>query len=482
MEKVVAGLDIGTSSIKLVLYGEGEVIYSERMSHSKQDSEGREIDPVILLKDVIYLLRKAIKTNKNVKICAIGLSSLFPSIMAVDEKGKPLTKIITWLDIRGNEIAKDYKKQHQAAILLQKKTGCVIHGSHSIWKILWLKKNKKNLFKRVKKYLSLSDYLVYKLTGKYLVSYAIASTTGLFNISSLKWDKEILKMIGISERQLPECRSIYHSEKFLKEMKLRIGCDAETLLVLGAGDGQLSNVGSGCLDIKTMCSTVGTSSALRIIGDYQNLNNSIWKCYLCDKMYVYGIAINAGLRTLAWFHKNIFHRNLSSLSSDIDKINLNRSTNLIFLPFIDGERGPHYRQEMTASLSGLSSTNTSNDVYKAIIEGVLFNLYQCYGVMVEHNNKPKEIIATGGYVYSRKILQMQSDIFNCKIKVPAFKENSAVGAAIVALAAIEEVSSLSNIKIKHEKVYIPNKKRHREHMRKYGQYNKKASLIEEQTK
>lgn len=472
MEEVTAGLDIGTSSIKIVLYGKKGVYYSERINHSKGSSDGRELDPIKLLKDIIRLIHKVKDKNNDLKIKAIGISSLFPSFIALDKKGNPLTKIITWMDNRGNGIVVKFKKRKKETILLQKKTGCIVHESYTLWKILWLKKNEKEIYLKANKFLSLPDYLVYKLTGKFAVSYAIASTTGLFNINSLKWDKEILRTVGISESQLPECHNIYHSEKFLEEIRTKTGLDSDIVLVLGAGDGQLSNIGSGCLSDRIICSTIGTSAGLRITGDSQKFNKSVWKYYLYGKKYIYGIAINAGSSTLAWFYKNIFHKNPDNLFNGIDRIDLNRPTDIIVLPFLDGERGPHYNQNMSASLLGLSSRTTGNDIFKAVAEGIIFNLYHCYKILVKNRKRPKEIIATGGYIYSEKLLQMQADIFNVKVKVPYVKEASAVGAAIVSLIAIGEIASLSEVKTKFEKIYMPSVKKHKEYMIKYRKYRR----------
>jgi len=478
LEEIVAGLDVGTSSIKLVLYGKKGVIYSERIDHSEGRSNGREIDPEQLIENVICIIRKSRDENKNVKVKAIGLSSLFPSFIALDEKGKPLTKIITWMDSRGDELVIKYKKGEKEAAKLQEKTGCIVHESHTIWRILWLKENKKEIFSKASKFLSLPDYLTYKLTGKFAISYALASATGLFNINSLEWDKEILKMVGISERQLSECYSIFHAEKLLKEIRLKMGLDEDAVLVLGAGDGHLSNIGSGCLADNMICSTIGTSSALRIVEDSPKYNNkSVWKHYLCDKKYMSGIAINAGSSTLAWFYRNVFHRESNSLFNDIDKTDLDRSTDMIFLPFLDGERGPSYNQKMFASLFGLNSRSTDSDIYKAAIEGILFNLYDCYRILVNRNKGPIEMVATGGYINSEKMLQMQSDIFNIKIKVPSVKEASAVGTAIVSLVAIGKEKSLSKIKTEYEKVYSPDTIKHREYMKKYREYNKLYDMV-----
>jgi gluconokinase len=469
VERVVVGLDIGTSSIKLALLGKKGVIYSDRLAHSKENSDVKEFDPGTLLADVVRILRKAIRANGDLTIGAVGVGSLFPSLIVLDHQGKPLTKIMTWLDPRGEEIVLDFGRSRKA-IPLRERTGCPLDASYPFWKILWLKKNNKKLFDRAGKYLSLPDYLVYKLTGRFLSSTAIASTTGLFNIAALRWDQEILKMAGLAEAQLPEVHSIYHSEKMLKPMRARMGLVAETLVVLGAGDGLLCNIGSGCLGGRRLCSTIGTGAALRIVGDLHKTNSSTWKYHLHDKRYVSGIATNAGLKTLAWFHKNIFQGDRDNLFVDIEKIDLARPTSLLFLPFIDGERGVGPGRGTTASLYGLSSAMTSGDVRQALVEGVLYNLYHCYEAMFDYDSKPKEIVATGGYVYARKMLQMQSDIFNLRVRTPAYKEAGALGAALVARAAIGQSDPRAGSTIKYDEVFLPDRKRHLAHMRKYSEY------------
>ena len=160
---------------------------------------------------------------------------------------------------------------------------------------------------------------------------------------------------------------------------------------------------------------------------------------------------------------------------------MNRSTDIIVLPFFNGERGPGYNHNMLASLSGLNSESTGKDIYKAAIEGILFNLYHCYKTLVNKSKEPKEITATGGYIHSEKMLQMQADIFNLIVKVPYVKEASAVGAAIVSLVAIGTVLSLSEIKTKFEKKYIPDERKHKEYMRKFRRYKKFYESVKEKT-
>lgn len=472
MEQIVAGLDIGTSMIKILLYGKKGGIYFDCLPHCRKNSNGKEFDPDKLLEDINNLIRKTIMVNRPLKISAIGLASFFPSLIVLDSRGKPLTGIISWLDHRGDEIAQEHNEQKSFARALHQRTGCVVNGSYPIWKILWLKMHRKEIYKKANKYLSLTDYLVYRLTGKYLVSYAIASTTGLFNLSSLEWDKGALKLTGLSTAQLPECRDVYHSEAIPQEMRYKMGLDGETLLVLGAGDGHLSSIGSGCRDTNKLCSTIGTSAALRLVGFPQKLDSSVWKYYLANDKYIYGIASNAGLRAMAWFHEHLFYGKPDSLFRDMEKIEIARSTDIICLPFPYGERGVNSGMNMTASFFGISAGHTTDDLYQAMVEGILFNLYYRYEILTK-SDRPREIVATGGYTNSEKMLQMQSDIFNLEISIPEFKEPGALGAALIAMSALGANRETAKIAIRYGKVYFPNKLKNEKYMHKYGQYKKR---------
>jgi len=470
LESAVAGLDIGTTSIKLVLYGQNGVFYSDRMNHSEPGADGREFDPNTLFNDIICLIRKACECHKDVIIKAIGISTFFPSFIALDLYGEPLTKIITWMDNRGDDLVSNFKKNEADVVELHEKTGCVVHESYTLWKILWLKEKQKQFFLKSSKFLTLPDYLTYKFTGKFVISYASASTTSLFNINSLKWDKEILAMAGIGESQLSECYSIFHSERILKTLKLKTGLNDDAIFVIGAGDGHLSNIGGGCVTDRTVCSTIGTSSALRIIHGSSIPGRNLWTHSLFDETRISGIATNAGSSTLSWVCRNVLHKPFENAFEYFDKNDGDCPEYLILLPFFDGERGPGYNQKMSASIFGLSSGCTDSDVYAAAVEGILFNLFDCYQILIEHTGKPDEMVATGGYISSEKMVQMQSDIFNIKIKVPAIRESSAVGAAILCLIALGEKKSLSDIKTVYEKIYYPNSEKHKMYMKKYCRY------------
>lgn len=472
MGKTVIGLDIGTSSIKTVVYNlEKGVLLSKRTELPKRISDGKTIDPEGIVKVATNLLAKTVKSNKD-KISAISLSTIFPTILALDSKMRPLTKILTWMDCTASPVVTSFKKENNTLELYQK-TGCVVHESYPLWKILWLKKNSPKTFSKANKFVSLQEYLTYRLTGKFIVSKSIATTTSMFNIKSLDWDDSVLSLVGINREKLSQPRSPFHQEIIQKDMASKIGFKDGTCLVLGAGDGMLSHLGTGCLDGKSMSSTLGTSGALRMSSQEPVTKNELlWCYYLDDKAWVLGSAINAGWSTLKWFEKNV--KNFKPPGS---KINEQEPKGPVFLPFLDGERGSGYNQNMRAVFIGLNSKNESNILYHSVVEGIFFNLYSCYETICKEIGRPSQICASGGYVTLDDMLQMQADIFNKEIMTTNVKETSAVGAAIMALKSIGELADIKNMKQDIAKTFYPDKRKNEIYMGRYETYKKVYSFI-----
>jgi gluconokinase len=472
MEEVVAGLDIGTSSIKLVLYGDNGVIYSDKEDFSREVSCEGIIEPRALLDKTMEILFRAVKKNESIKIKAVAMSSIFPSLVILDSQGNPITAILTWADNRASSLVEEFKKNLVATNEIHKKTGCIVHESYSPWRVLWFKEHEKEIFSKAYKFVSLSEYLTYKFTGKFVVSKSIASTSGFFNISGQEWDKQILDLAGIDASKLSECRDIYHSEKMTSEFCSKTGLAQDTVLVLGAGDGLLCHIISGCGKKSIMSSTLGTSGALRLLSDTPLVSNpSIWCYYLDENRYVLGSAINAGGSSLNWFTEKIIKDENKDFYKELDcvltKLEIKGP---IFLPFLDGERGPNYNQDIKASFVGLSSKDSLHSLYRSMVEGIFFNMYSCYEKIIKEASRPSEIRASGGYTNSDLMLQMQSDIFNEKFFVPDVKQASAMGAAIIALKSIGKISDISEFEVKVKKTFYPNSKRHEKYMERYKIY------------
>ncbi|MCK5679637.1 hypothetical protein KAI46_02355 [bacterium] len=130
----IAGLDIGTSSIKLLWRDRQNQIQVDSVPHTGSLKNGCEIDPDRILHDLRILFRKSQIPNNAIQ--AIGLSTFFPGFIAIDQNGTAITNIITWLDPRGQEELQTFRNSQKDPNKYHRHTGCVLHSAHTIWKIL----------------------------------------------------------------------------------------------------------------------------------------------------------------------------------------------------------------------------------------------------------------------------------------------------------------------------------------------------------
>jgi gluconokinase len=426
----IIGLDIGTSSVKLVKCSlEGKINQTREKTIINSNPYGffKELTDFVDFSDGDCIV----------------LSCHFPSLIALDTCGDPLTEVMPWFDNCAASLVHDFKKDEDKCNELYQKTGCVMHESYSLWKLLWLKKNEPQIFKKAKRFVSLPEYMNYQLTGRFTISHELASATGMYNMHEQNWDESILDMLEISSHKLSLCLPMTHSEKVL-------GQDVQ--VVLGAGDGFLAHLGSGCSK-GIMSSTIGTSGALRVSVDKPVLTDPNLWCYLFEDKYLLGSAVNGGCNSLIWFKDLIG-------DFEIDP----EIGGPFFLPFLHGERGPNYSQNRTASLIGLTCQDNLETIARSIMEGVLFNLYSCYSQICESAGVPSEIRASGGYINSDAMLQMQANIFDKEILVPEVEQASAFGACMVGLKSLGVESR--NVGI--EKSFSPDLEKHDEYMERYS--------------
>jgi len=462
----VAGLDIGTSSIKLLWRDKQNQIQTESTPNTGLVNNGCEIEPDRILHDLKLLFRKSQIPENAIK--AVGLSTFFPGFIAVDQNGTALTNIITWLDPKGQKALQTFRNSLEDPNEYHRRTGCVLHAAHTIWKILWLKSEHASIFEKTHKFLTLAEYIIFKLTGEFATSISHASTTGYFNQTEMQWDRQLLSYMEISESQLPECCPITQQIALQKNIAEELGLSRKPDLVMGGGDGILANIGSGCLSSKKMCSSLGTSGALRITSEAPNPSPNIWNYRLDHQNFVSGYAINAGYATFKSVEKLL---NRPDILKDINEMGENCYNEILFIPFIHGERGPEYNPHQSGSFSGISSRHTAQDLIKAVVEGVFFNLYDCYLRMSEIES-PKELVAAGKYARNTKLVQLQADIFNLEIKIPNIEESSAFGAYLIALETISNNFKIQDHDFGFISTVYPNQERHSRYREKFNSFQK----------
>lgn len=485
MKEGFIGLDIGTSSVRAVLFDtKGFDLYKSSMEYSIVYKDGciAEVDPKKIFQFTIGVIKDCAENAKNrgIQVAGIGLSCQMHSLMAVDGRGEPLTNVITWADARSWKEADFIKENHDVAKLYQI-TGCRIqHPMYPLSKILWIKNNLREVFNSTQKFITIKEFIIFKLFGEYVVDYTLAACQGYFDIHSFRWDDFLLyEVLGIGKDKLSEPVDCLYCLKGMKpEYENAMGISGVPV-VIGSGDGIMANLGCGAFEEGVFSSTIGTSGAIRTMAcrPLTGLRQETW-CYPFSKnLWAVGGAINNGGLVLKWL-KNEFIKQFESdgiqYEEGIYKKDIYRlfdrfasevsaaSDGLIFLPYLTGERSPDWNASVRGIMYGLDLSHGKKHIIRAAMEGIMYRLFSVYDVLSKINTEPTKIIASGGYARSDIWLKIQADIFNKDICVTGAGETSALGAAYLCMVALGRASDNREFlpAMKVQRVIKPDEKAH----------------------
>lgn len=429
------GIDVGTTNTKAVAFDRaGNVLkqYSSGYGMTHPHANWSEQDPDEIYEAFREALNAVVTPDIVVK-SIISFSSAMHGLIAVDKNGKPLTNLILWADNRATDLAAQLKPTETGNELYHR-TGIPIHPFSVFSKMLWLKENEPDIFNLTHQFIGIKEYLWFRLFGEYTIDYSLASGSGLFNFKEMAWDSLAMSLLGISETQLPRLVSTTHIRKNQSNLSLPL-----VDYVIGAGDGPLANLGSGAMQPGQMAFTMGTSGAVRMCvpQPYTDPKMRTFNFYLSENQYIIGGATNNGGIVLQWLEEQILisKNTKAQLIEEAQKLEIG-SENLLFLPYILGERAPVWNAEAKGVFFGLSITHTQAHLVRAVMEGLILNVYSIGKILMEQQHITA-IYASGGFAKSNFWLQLVADIFQKKVIVCETIEGSAWGAALLAMQALE---------------------------------------------
>lgn len=450
--KYILGLDLGTTHAKLIaMTPGGDVLHADKQSYEPVPglSPGyHELYPDEILKASVRLLREAIESLKDHEPVAISISAAMHSLMLVDEKGKPLTNLITWADLRSAPQARQLMAEPGAEQYYQK-TGTPVHPMSPLCKIRWFKENHFKLFRQAHKFIGIKEYIVYALCGSWFVDHAIASATGLFNIHDKCWDVSILKKLELSAAQLPVTVPVsYQAPVTNPEITSKFTGGKALVLIAGSSDGALANLGSGAIGENRLSITVGTSGAVRKVVSNRVLDpRSANFCYVFDdKQFLSGGPINNAGNLLKWFSESMSPLSLIEEGIVDSFFPLTaRSSEPVFLPYIQGERAPVWDADARGVFVGLRSSHGIEELKQATGESICYSIRQLVDLNDAMHGRSEEIILSGGLSKSAAFVQLLASVLNRAITVSDDADASAVGACVLGWFALKTIDSYEQL-------------------------------------
>lgn len=443
---ILIGIDIGTGSTKAVaIDSTGTVLDSSQAHYSTLSGEGgiSEQDPEEVWSAFILSVSTLVR-RLNAPPAAISLSSAMHSLIPVSADGVPLGNMMTWADGRSAGVASRLRSIPIGRTLYEE-TGTPLHAMSPLCKIIWLRENRQPVFEDAAKFISIKEFIWYKLFGIWEIDYSIASATGLFNIHDLTWHATALAEAGISESRLSHPVNTTTFRKGInKAIAERMGIPETMLIMIGASDGCHANIGSLATEPGIAALTIGTSGAIRVTRETPAVNweHMTFNYRLTNKYFVSGGPINNGGVALKWYAQSLLKRPLDSMTAYAELLGaLTKvpagSEGLFFLPYILGERAPIWNSNACGVFFGITAQHQQEHFTKAVIEGILFSLYQIMKAIESDGVRIKQIHVSGGFVNSPEWVQLLATIFGKKVVLVNRDDASAIGAAFLAFDAME---------------------------------------------
>ncbi|MEJ7827042.1 MAG: gluconokinase [Segetibacter sp.] len=442
MQPYILGVDIGTGSTKSIAVNfEGEVFSVAQFHYPVNHPQHgySEQDPQLIWEAFISCIQTQIQKLQYAPN-AVCLSSAMHSVICIDANGNALANMITWADGRSADIANRIK---EAAIgeEIYRNTGTPIHAMSPLCKIIWLRENNQDLFDKTHKFISIKEFIWYKLFNEFKVDFSIASATGLFNILTNVWDKQALQLAGISEEKLSASVSPDYTRNDLNPaVSNLLHLPANVAFVVGASDGCLANLGSFAINETEAAVTIGTSGAVRVAvkKPIYNYKAMTFNYKLDESTFISGGPINNGGNVLQWFLKSFLDKQTISAEDYTEFFNAvsgvkGGADGLIFLPYIFGERAPHWDSKSCGTFFGIKDYHSKPHFLRAVIEGVCYALNDVLQKLDNNEQPIAQLNVSGGFVMSKTWMQILADVTGKRISIIHTNDASAIGAAYFGL-------------------------------------------------
>src|SRR5437868_2659371 len=473
-DTITLALDIGSSGVRAALFGgRGDEIEGSQISLSHDFSEvssGSDAGADALLGFIERAIDVAVARAEGFvsRVDYVASSCFWHSLVGVDDQGRASTPLLGWADTRAAQFVEDLRSQFDEAET-HPRTGARFHPSYWPAKLLWLKSQKRELFRKVKRWLSLSDYVFLKFFGDDTTSVSMASATGLFNQQTCAWDSELLRGIGIAIEQLPSVAASGKTFQSLTEdYAARWPLLDRAAWFPAMGDGAANNIGAGCVTADRAALMIGTSGAMRVLFSGtppQSLPPELF-CYRADRdRIVIGGALSDGGGLVQWmretltldFENDDLQTKLRDIAPD--------SHGLTVLPFWSGERATGWNATATGSIVGLTARTKPIDMLRAAMEAICYR-FALLAQAIDTVAPDATIVAAGNALLSSPgWLQMLADVLGRPVETSHVKEASLRGAALLALEAIGKIDSIETIDSAGGEVYEPDPARHQVYAR-----------------
>jgi xylulokinase len=452
----VLGIDVGTGGTRAVLANrQGEIVSSATCEHLPFASPKigwAEQHPHDWHKATGQAIRRAMSAAEvdPADISAIGLAGQMHGAVLLDENDDVLRPALIWCDQR-TQLQCDWLNAKVGEQKIIELTSNPALTNFTLTKLLWVRDNEPEIWKRFRRVLLPKDYVRFRLTGEHAMDVAEASGTLMLDVAHRHWSEEMMAAVGLPMSCLPRLfESPEICGRISKSGAAHTGLRPGTPVVAGAGDQAGGAVGMGIVRAGAVSATIGTSGVVFAATDTPALDPKGRVHSFCHavpgRWHVMGVTQAAGL-SFNWFREL-----LRKSASDISYDELTREAaavpagagGVLWAPYLMGERTPHLDPNARGTLTGLAASHTRAHVTRAILEGVAFSLNDAFSLFQEMQVPVRTVRLGGGGARSPLWRQIQADVYGYEVEILAAEEGAAYGAALLAGVGVKFWSSVED--------------------------------------
>jgi len=453
---ILLSIDIGTTTVKVAFFnsvGNLLAVVGKEYPTYYPKPGWAEQDPEDWWETVVEVTRTVIRKSHidPSRIAGINVSSQRETLALIDSNGKSLGRVPIWMDRRSAPQAERIKKENDVREIYRR-TGLVVDATFTATKLLWYKENEPEVLKRAKKGLQPKDYVIYKLTGRPITDHTVASRTMLFNIVKLQWDQELFDMLKLSEYidLFPESLNSDEIVGTLSEEAARIlGLPTDIEVLAGMGDRQAEVLGAGIFESSRVEESTGTGSTTATTVDRPLLDEKMRFSVGASPIRNTWV-IEAGMSTagaiLRWFRDQVAESVQQLASStrrrayeylDMEAEYIPPGSNgLIVLPFFSGARSPRWNPYARGVIFGLTVYHTRSHIFRAMMEGIAYEIRKILEVFGELGIRPSELILMGGGAKSPTWARIKANVTKLEVVLPELLDAALAGDALITSTAL----------------------------------------------
>ncbi|HIT90258.1 MAG TPA: xylulokinase [Candidatus Merdenecus merdavium] len=449
------GVDLGTSAVKLLLMNEkGQIknVVSKEYPLYFPKPGWSEQNPEDWFKETMDGLKELLKDKDKSQVAGISFGGQMHGLVILDDQDHVIRPAILWNDGRTTK-ERDYLNEVIGQDTLSKYTANIAFTGFTAPKILWVKENEPENFKRIHKIMLPKDYLAYKLTGVFCTDVSDASGMLLFDVKNRCWSKEMIEICHIKEEQLAKVFESYESVGCItEEIAKELGIPETVKVAAGAGDNAAAAVGTGTVGDGQCNISLGTSGTVFVssknfgVDDYNALHSFD---HADGSYHLMGCMLSAASCNKWWMDGILKTKEYSKEQEAITKLGENT---VYFLPYLMGERSPHNNPNARGTFIGMSMDTTREEMTQAVLEGVAFALRDSFEVAKSLGINIERTKICGGGAKSPLWKKIIANVLNIKVDVIESEEGPGLGAAMLAAVACGEFKDVEEAAAKIVKV------------------------------